>query len=489
VWSIKPLTQRFSSPPRDTANSSLTAHLFPPLVIFALGAMIAAAALGLLVGADEGQDIGVMPDPRAWRLGAVGALLGSVGAVWAMWVLRRLPAANDNCTRYGRHIVGLTFVLLVIGLCNATGMSTLALEGGLEFSGAALRDASDLAHVTKADARRDDAEKASIAAQRAVQVATRSLARAVEARAMNCARQPPAPSDLLPGVAATAPDPCEAALQRVTQSEDKLELEQYALEDASRAFTKTLEACNLARQRRKQALFFLISMSTVTALFGAAFYVVNCVRRMRPRYARPSTSGSPDTGSRPNGSDATISRATVPATAPLSTAGAEATPQDVRSTPATATPADTSTDTSNGSRSAMNGATPPAPKLTSAESSHESTAEDFDSHAFWSGAFFRIGEAVLFTLVFFWLIWSSEGTQYVIWLPVLALFVGMFVKTGETIIFNLGMRILYATNAFLPTALPDRPEPDNGNERRIQKAPRSDPAKSRNGAGQPRIAG
>jgi hypothetical protein len=486
VWSIKPLTQRFGSPPQGTASSSLTAHLFPPLVIFALGAIIAAAALGLLVGADEGQDIGVTPDPRAWRLGALGALLGSVGAVWAMRVLRRLPAANDNCTRYGRHIVGLTFVLLVIGLCNATGMSTLALEGGLEFSGAALRDASDLAHVTKADARRDEAEKASIAAQRAVQVATKSLARAVEARTTDCARQPPAPSDLLPGVAATAPDPCEAALQRVTQSEDKLELEQYALEDASHAFEKTLLACNLARQRRKQALFFLISMSTVTALFGAAFYVVNCVRRMRPRYALPSSSGSPDTGSRPNGSDATVSRATVPGTAPLSAAGEETTPQDVKSTPlATAT----ATDTSNGSRSATNGVTPPNPKLTSAESSHESPTEDFDSHAFWSGAFFRIGEAVLFTLVFFWLIWSSEGTEYVIWLPVLALFVGMFVKTGETIIFNLGMRILYATNAFLPTALPDRPEPDNGNERRVHKASRSDPAKSRNGAGQPRIAG
>jgi hypothetical protein len=34
--------------------------------------------------------------------------------------------------------------------------------------------------------------------------------------------------------------------------------------------------------------------------------------------------------------------------------------------------------------------------------------------------------------------------------PRVALFVGMFVKTGETIVFRFGMRLLYAVEALLP---------------------------------------
>jgi hypothetical protein len=86
-------------------------------------------------------------------------------------------------------------------------------------------------------------------------------------------------------------------------------------------------------------------------------------------------------------------------------------------------------------------------------------SEPFDVHAFWSGAFFRIGEAVLFTFAFFWLIWTSDRRTQVVWLPVLGLFVGMFVKTGEAIIFRLGMRVLSAVEALLPSsASPPRKE-------------------------------
>jgi hypothetical protein len=37
-------------------------------------------------------------------------------------------------------------------------------------------------------------------------------------------------------------------------------------------------------------------------------------------------------------------------------------------------------------------------------------------------------------------------------LPVLGLFVGMFVKTGEAVIFRLGMRALSAVEALLPNS-------------------------------------
>ncbi|NOZ79058.1 MAG: hypothetical protein GXP48_07765 [Acidobacteria bacterium] len=79
--------------------------------------------------------------------------------------------------------------------------------------------------------------------------------------------------------------------------------------------------------------------------------------------------------------------------------------------------------------------------------------EKFERGRFWSGMFFRMGEAVLFTFAFFWLFWkyvSSGGGADYTFLPILALFLGMFVKTGEQLMFGLGERLLLAVGQLFP---------------------------------------
>ncbi|NOZ94351.1 MAG: hypothetical protein GXP47_06385 [Acidobacteria bacterium] len=84
---------------------------------------------------------------------------------------------------------------------------------------------------------------------------------------------------------------------------------------------------------------------------------------------------------------------------------------------------------------------------------HGPRAEAFDGLRFWGGTFFRMGEAVLFTFVFFWLFWKymgqANGVDYS-FLPILALLLGMFVKTGERMIFGLGERLLAAAGQLFP---------------------------------------
>jgi hypothetical protein len=81
----------------------------------------------------------------------------------------------------------------------------------------------------------------------------------------------------------------------------------------------------------------------------------------------------------------------------------------------------------------------------------------FDSNVFWGGLWYRIGEAVLFTLVFLLIIhWKYKGdllktsTEYDLLLPLLALILGMFIKTGERIVFGTAERIFAAATAMLP---------------------------------------
>lgn len=88
--------------------------------------------------------------------------------------------------------------------------------------------------------------------------------------------------------------------------------------------------------------------------------------------------------------------------------------------------------------------------------------EQFVVGMFWSGLAFRLGEAVLFTFAFFWLFWKYLDRDYT-WLPILALFLGMFVKTGETLIFGIGKRILMASASLFPTE-PARDGGGNGGQ-------------------------
>lgn len=84
-------------------------------------------------------------------------------------------------------------------------------------------------------------------------------------------------------------------------------------------------------------------------------------------------------------------------------------------------------------------------------------SELFDECKFWGGLWFRLGQAVLYTLVFFIVVWAglpgsgtSEGLpDSMIVLPVVGLLLGMFVKAGEALVAGLAERILGAVSALV----------------------------------------
>lgn len=403
---------------RETVDAKFRKQLMFRLGLVALSMMPISIGLARVLFA---------ADPTLRSHGYAYLLLGVPALILALSLLsrtlQRLPPSPDDCDAYGRHLVGLTFLLLVIGLSNAVGTSTLAFDGGLGFSAAAVVEASDPAQIKKADAAHEAAKNEVKAAGRRVAAAERAEKRAQETLARACAKPPAsAGSDLVS---------CETARTALIAAEEALVTERFALADAQEAAIATDEKCAVVRTSSKQALFFLLSLSTMMALFGASFYVVNSVRAKRPRPARrdgdpndlPASDAPPD--SMLPGSDNTLSARAprpVPASHPAPPAG---------------------------------DAQPTTPAV-------QPRSEQFDVHAFWSGACFRVGEAVLFTFAFFWLIWTSDRRTEIIWLPVLALFVGMFVKTGEAVIFRLGMRVLSAIESLLPavsTTSRNPPEP------------------------------
>ncbi|MHC4063778.1 MAG: DUF4153 domain-containing protein [Planctomycetota bacterium] len=94
----------------------------------------------------------------------------------------------------------------------------------------------------------------------------------------------------------------------------------------------------------------------------------------------------------------------------------------------------------------------------------EDPKEEFSVRKFWGGLTFRLGEAVLFSLVIFWLIWWSSApttgtiTQpaqspanmplgYAL-LPLMSLLLGMFVTSGEKLVFAIAQGLFRAVEAF-----------------------------------------
>ncbi len=71
----------------------------------------------------------------------------------------------------------------------------------------------------------------------------------------------------------------------------------------------------------------------------------------------------------------------------------------------------------------------------------------------------------MFTLVVFLLLWKQadedNGDQYS-WLPLVAVFMGMFVKSGERLIYGIAQRFLKAVEAMFP--FPARQEPERESE-------------------------
>jgi hypothetical protein len=76
--------------------------------------------------------------------------------------------------------------------------------------------------------------------------------------------------------------------------------------------------------------------------------------------------------------------------------------------------------------------------------------ETFDRRLFWGGLWFRIGEAILFNLVFFLVLRFYASEQYLI-LPLVSLLVGMFLKAGESLVSGIATRVFASIQALIPT--------------------------------------
>lgn len=84
----------------------------------------------------------------------------------------------------------------------------------------------------------------------------------------------------------------------------------------------------------------------------------------------------------------------------------------------------------------------------------------FDASQFWAGLLFRLGQSVLFTVVIFIVIQSNEIFPSVPFtmasLPVIALFLGMYVKSGEKLLDGFGKRVFAAVQALVGAVEPPK---------------------------------
>jgi len=82
--------------------------------------------------------------------------------------------------------------------------------------------------------------------------------------------------------------------------------------------------------------------------------------------------------------------------------------------------------------------------------------EPFDVGHFWAGLALRMGEAQVFTLVVAVFL-ARQGRLTYEWLPILGLFLGMYVKTAEAIIFGLARRVFTVVSSLVePEARSER---------------------------------
>ncbi|MEM1186009.1 MAG: hypothetical protein AAGI53_13540 [Planctomycetota bacterium] len=79
--------------------------------------------------------------------------------------------------------------------------------------------------------------------------------------------------------------------------------------------------------------------------------------------------------------------------------------------------------------------------------------EPFDGNLFWAGLWFRLAEAVIFNLVLFFALRFYAPDQYFT-LPLVALLIGMFLKSGEKLVTGIAERVFAAFDALIPTRLP-----------------------------------
>jgi hypothetical protein len=84
----------------------------------------------------------------------------------------------------------------------------------------------------------------------------------------------------------------------------------------------------------------------------------------------------------------------------------------------------------------------------------EPEREPFDRRLFWGGLWFRLGEAILFNLVFFLVLRYYAPARYLL-LPLVSLLVGMFLKSGETLVSGIAERVFASIQALVPANLSD----------------------------------
>ncbi len=93
--------------------------------------------------------------------------------------------------------------------------------------------------------------------------------------------------------------------------------------------------------------------------------------------------------------------------------------------------------------------------------------EGFDKGRFWGGLWYRVGEAVLFTVVFYLVLHrfvpdsakasvpSDPPKEVDLWMPILGLLVGMFIQSGERLVYGIAQRAFAAVSALLPLGTDD----------------------------------
>ncbi len=95
--------------------------------------------------------------------------------------------------------------------------------------------------------------------------------------------------------------------------------------------------------------------------------------------------------------------------------------------------------------------------------------EMFNRNVFWAGLWFRLAEAVVFTLAFFLALRFYASTDSLYLMPMLGLFIGMTVKSAEALVFGLAERTLAAATALVSP--PEKKAPPATNPASTQTGP------------------
>ena len=98
--------------------------------------------------------------------------------------------------------------------------------------------------------------------------------------------------------------------------------------------------------------------------------------------------------------------------------------------------------------------------------------EEFVVARFWTGIFLGTGQAVIYMLVFFLLL-AWQNVESFGLLPLLALVTGMFIKSGERVIFGLAQRVFAAVEVLLPAHRESGPDDEwhtHQDDRRRERA-------------------